>query len=144
LRTLNLSLLIACLLATGHARADESILFVVNQANGQSEISVTDLEDYYFKRKLRWPDGTKVQFIDQKDGSPRKEIFLRLLGQSQRDLDLFWIGEKNFSGSSAPLKVPNDSMVISTVGSLLGAIGYVSGDRTELGKTKQILVKKSQ
>lgn len=126
------------------AFAEDGLAFVVNQANGVASLSASDLADYYFKRKLRWPNGTKVQFIDQKDGTPRKELFLKQLEKTQRELDLYWIGEKNFSGSSAPLQVPNDSMVLSMVGSLPGAIGYVSADKTELGKTRLVTVKKSE
>ncbi len=119
-------------------------MVIVNSSNSATEITLGDLADYYFKRKLRWPDGSKVQFIDQKDGGPRKGLFLKLLDKSQRDLDLFWIGEKNFSGSSAPLQAPSDTMVLSMVGTLPGAIGYVGEERTELGKAKIIQVKKSE
>jgi len=137
-----LTLLLA--IAPCFARAEGGLTFVVNHANSVKEITVDEVADYYFKRKLRWPDGTKVQFIDQKDGTPRKELFLKLIGHSRREIDLYWIGEKNFSGSSAPLQAPSDSMVLSMVASLPGAIGFVAVDRTELGKSRQITVKKNE
>lgn len=122
----------------------EGLVFVVNKQNSVSELSVHDVADYYFKRRPRWPDGTKVQFIDQGESSPRKELFLSLIGRTQRDVDLFWIAEKNLSGASAPLRAPSDSMVISMVASLAGGIGYVAEDRANLEKVKRITVKKRE
>lgn len=125
------------------ARA-ENLIFVVNKENPITEITLEELSDYYFKRRLRWPSGTKVQFIDQKENSPRKELFLSLIGKTQREVDLIWISEKNLSGSSAPLRAPSDSMVVSMVASLAGGLSYVSDSHANFDKVKRIQVKKHE
>lgn len=137
-------LILASFLFAPAAGAELGIVFVVNKENPVTELTMNDVSDYYFKRRTRWANGAKIQFIDQRDGSARKESFLTLIGRSQRDLDLFWIGEKNFSGQSAPLQAPSDTMVLSMVGSLAGAIGYVGADRAATDKVKLITVKKSE
>jgi hypothetical protein len=137
-------LFLSLLLAPRCSWAQTEIAFVVNSANKASELSTTEIADFYFKRRLRWPNGTKVHFIDQRDSSPRKELFLKLIEKSQREIELFWIGEKNFSGSSAPLQAPSDTMVLSMVASLPGGIGYVSAERSESSGVKQIVVKKGE
>lgn len=127
------------------AAADaQGLIFVVNKDNPVTELKLSEIADYYFKKRLRWPNGTKVQFIDQRDGTSQKTLFLGLIQKTQRDVDLFWIGEKNFSGSSAPLRAPSDALVISMVGSLAGGLGYVSEDRSVLGNAKRITVKMSE
>lgn len=137
-------LILASFLLGAPAGAEQAIVFAVNKENPVTELTVNDVSDYYFKRRTRWADGAKIQFIDQRDGSARKESFLTLIGRTQRDLDLFWIGEKNFSGQSAPLQAPSDTMVLSMVGSLAGGIGYVSADKAATDKVKLITVKKSE
>lgn len=124
------------------ARAEE-IIFIVNNENKLSEISQDEVVDFFFKRKRHWPDGERVRFIDQKDGSAEKQAFLKtILGKTARDLDLFWIGEKNFNGQGAPIQAPSEDMVISTVASLPGAIGYISAShQQELVRVKRILIK---
>lgn len=136
--------LLTLLLSGPAAAAEGGLVFVVNKDNPVTELTQHDLADYYFKRRARWPDGSKVQFIDQRDGTPRKEAFLALLGKTQRELDLFWIGEKNYSGQSAPLQAPSDTIVLSTVGSLPGGLGYVSADKALTAKVKAVAVKKSE
>lgn len=137
-------MLLLALLFPGVAAAEGGLVFVVNRNNPVKEITWNDVADFYFKRRARWPDGSKVQFIDQRDGSARKEAFLGLLGKTQREIDLFWIGEKNYSGQSAPLQAPSDTIVISTVGSLPGGLGYVSSEKALSSKVKAVTVKKSE
>lgn len=137
------ALLLWALFCSLPAAAGE-LVFVVNKKNAATELTASELADFYFKRRTRWPDGTKVQFIDERDGSADKEAFLALIGKSQRDIDLFWIGEKNFSGQGAPLQAPTESLVLSMVGSLDGGIGYVSPEKALTPKVKAVTVKKSE
>lgn len=121
--------------------AKEHIVFIVHPSNGTSRLTRHEIADYFFKRSHRWPDGKKVRFIDQADKSESKRIFLReYLHKTQREVDLFWIGEKNFNGQGAPIQAPNDEMVISAVAELPGAIGYVYADQVDLKRVKPITV----
>lgn len=124
--------------------AEEEIVLVVNKDLPVSQLSVEDVTDFYLKRRTRWSDGTKVQFIDQRDSSSRKEAFLSLIGRSQREVDSYWIGEKNFTGQSAPIQAPSDSMVISIVASLPGGIGYVSVEKAPSAAVKFIPVQRKE
>jgi ABC-type phosphate transport system substrate-binding protein len=107
--------------------AEPSIVFIVNKQNPENTINVRDVVDYYEKRKRQWPDGTPVRFIDRNPGSPTREAFLQgILKQSESDIDLFWFTQRLRSGSSIPIQVSTDSLVIEMVKSFRGAIGYVS------------------
>lgn len=109
------------------AVTENPILFIVNKSNPMTSIGLRDLIDYYQKKQREWPDGSPVRFIDRNPGSPERQVFLReVLHQSESDVDLFWYGEKFHSGTSVPIQVSNDDLVIEMVKSFRGAIGYVS------------------
>lgn len=107
------------------ARPDD-VVFIVNAENPAEKLTVTEIRDFYFKRKRRWNNGEGIRFMDRTNG-PLREIFLKkYINKSTSDVELFWIGQKLYSGDSAPLKEASDSTTMSFVGSLKGAIGYVS------------------
>lgn len=102
------------------------VVFIVNIENPAEKITITELRDYYFKRKRRWDNGESVRFMDRTIG-PLRDIFLKkYIKKSNSDVELFWIGQKLHSGDSAPLKESSDVATMNFVGSLKGAIGYVS------------------
>ncbi len=119
-----ITLLIFVSLSTGAA---DGIVFIVNGQNPANQISPEELRNYYFKKKRRWPDDLSVRFIDRSPGSPLRDIFLKnYLRKTGSDVELFWIGQKLYTGDSAPLKESSDEMTMQFVAAFKGAIGYVS------------------
>jgi ABC-type phosphate transport system substrate-binding protein len=119
----------------GPAHAADDLVFVVNSQNAVSNLTLSELRDFYFKRRRTWPDGTAVRFIDAGDQTNARRIFLgRYLERSAKDINLYWIGQKLYSGDSAPLQESSDAMIVQFVGSLKGAIGYVSDSSVVTGK----------
>lgn len=117
-------------------------VFIVHASSEVKELTASQIADFYFKRKRSWPNGTKVRFFDHGDSAVRNQFYRQILKKSARDVDLFWIGEKNFSGQGAPVAAPDDGMVISSVASVPGAIGYISDTEGEpLTGVKKITVK---
>ena len=49
-----------------------------------------------------------------------------MVGKSSREVELYWIGQKLYSGESAPVRVASDSLVVRFVSRFKGAIGFVS------------------
>ncbi len=142
----SLTLIIALFFTTlvwNQARsADEHLQFIVNDANPVKELSVKQVADFYYKKNRYWDDGSRVQFFDHRSSSTQKALFLKeILKKTYRDVDLFWISEKNQSGQGAPLEAPTDEMVISSVASLPGAIGYITDESADLTGVKKIPVK---
>jgi ABC-type phosphate transport system substrate-binding protein len=113
----------------------EDLVVIINGENPVSRISENELRDYYFKRKRQWPDGTPVRFLDRTQENGVRKIFLKkYIKKTSEDLDLYWIGQKLYSGDSAPLKESSDAMTMQFVASFKGAIGYVSGSASLVGK----------
>ena len=111
------------------ARTETQAGFVLigNTANSATKISSDELADYYLKKKRQWGDGTAIRFIDHEDDSTIRKLFLeKVIKKTAREVDLFWIGQKLYSGDRAPMQVASDATVASLVSHFKGAIGYVS------------------
>lgn len=105
----------------------QEIVIIVNEQNPISELSDRQVENYFLKKVQQWPNGTPVRFFDQRDDRSEKKIFLNsVLKKSSREIELFWIGQKLYSGNSAPLQISSDAIMASMVARFPGAIGYVS------------------
>jgi ABC-type phosphate transport system substrate-binding protein len=108
------------------ARA-EDLVVIVNAENPVTEASPAEIRDYFLKRKRTWPDKSDVRFIDRTPADSLRKLFLtNIINKTSRDLELFWIGQKLYSGDSAPLQEADEKMVIDFVGTFKGAIGYIS------------------
>lgn len=107
----------------------QSIKVIVNESNPLESINRTEVADYFMKRNKQWPDGAPVRFFDRNDDSRERMSFLReVLKKSQREIETFWIGQKLYTGHSAPTQVSSDSMMAALVARFPGAIGYVSDE----------------
>lgn len=107
-------------------RSETNLVFIVNQQNSIRALDSNEVADFFLKKQTYWPDGTPVRFIDWKEGSATRAAFLEhFIGKSSREVELYWIGQKLYSGDSAPIRVSSDSMVVRFVSRFKGAIGYL-------------------
>lgn len=131
-------LVVSCLASPTWALAE--IKFIVNDKTAVSRLTASELRDYYYKRKRQWPDGTAVRFIDRGAGSDiRKSFLANYLKISSEDLDLYWIGQKLYTGDNAPLQQTSESLTFQLVSSLKGSISYVSSTATLPAKGIKVL-----
>lgn len=134
--------LICSLMGQTTAYAEE-LAIIVNEQNPVSEISPLQIQNYFLKRVREWPNGMAVRFFDRRDDSKERKQFLNLyLRKSSRELELYWIGQKLYSGNSAPIQVSTDSMMASMVSRFPGAIGYVSAGFPGAPGIKKINIRK--
>jgi ABC-type phosphate transport system substrate-binding protein len=125
--------------------ADDHLFFIVNEANPVHELTTKQIADFYYKKNRYWDNGSKVRFFDHRSSSLQRILFLKqILKKTARDVDLFWIEEKNFSGQGAPLEAPSDDMVASSVAALPGAIGYITDETTDLTGVKKVPVRDAE
>lgn len=118
--------LLGVFLLVSVARA-EGIALIVNAENPVVTLSRSQVTDFFLKKNKRWADGVPVRFFDRADGTDERKQFLRdFVQKSSRDIELYWIGQKLYSGHSAPSQIASDSMVEIMVSRFPGALGYVS------------------
>ena len=107
----------------------EQIVVIVNESNPLQSISKAQLRDYFLKKTKSWPDGSPVKFFDRREESRERNLFLNnYIERSSREVETFWIGQKLYTGHSAPTQVSNDSMAMALISRFPGAISYVGGD----------------
>lgn len=115
-----------CLILPALASA-EPIEVIVNENNPMTEIRADQVAEFFLKKQRQWSDGTLVRFFDHDDDSEERKYFLRsYLRQTPREIELFWIGQKLYTGYSAPTQVSSNAIMVSLVARFPGAIGYVS------------------
>jgi ABC-type phosphate transport system substrate-binding protein len=106
-----------------------NLVFIVNDQTDVSSLKLTEIKDIYFKRNRQWPNGTAIRFIDRGAHTDLRKIFVStILKMSDEDLDQYWIGQKLYTGDSAPLQQPSETLTLQLVSSLKGSISYVSSD----------------
>lgn len=112
----------------------QGIRVITHESNPYTSLTKAQLRDFFMKKSKHWPNGTPVKFFDRTDGSAERAVFLReIIHKSQREVETFWIGQKLYSGHSAPTQLATDSMTASMISRFPGAIGYVS-EGHEAGK----------
>lgn len=130
--------LLGLILLISAARADFTL--IVNAQNPMNSVNRSQVTDFFMKRSRHWPDGVPAKFFDRSDSEIRKEFLRTVVKKSSRDIELFWIGQKLYSGQSAPSQVSTDSMVEIMVSRFPGGIGYVSKDYETTRAVKKILI----
>lgn len=134
--------ILICLLYCGMALAQD-VTIIVNEQNPINEISQTQIQNLFLKKNRQWPNGQAVRFFDRRDDSAERKHFLRqYIKKTSRDIELYWIGQKLYSGNSAPIQVSTDSMMVSMVSRFPGAIGYVSSNFQGGPGVKKLVVRK--
>ena len=104
-----------------------SIDIIVNVENPADSITATDVTNYFMKKERKWPDGNAVRFFDYRDENKSRAAFLKTyINKTSREIELFWIGEKIYTGNIAPIQITSDSMMVSMVSRFPGGIGYIS------------------
>lgn len=112
------------LMSSAHAGG---IKFITDGDNPISSLTPEQIRDFYLKKNKQWPNGNSVRFFDRDDESDERKIFLReVLKRSQREVETFWIGQKLYTGHSAPTQVNSDSLMAALVNKIPGSLGYVS------------------
>lgn len=130
------------ILLTAKSVLAQDIVVIVNEQNPMSEISKDQLENYFLKRVRQWPNGAAVRFFDMTENREERKYFLRkYLKRTPREVELYWIGQKLYSGNSAPLQINSDSMMAGVVSRFPGAIGVVSSSFTGAPGVKKISVR---
>ncbi len=129
LRACQLALLALAVAATsGAARAQEAgFVVIVNSSNPVSSMSRTDVARRFLKQTTTWPNGARVEPVDQSKSSPVRAAFSRqVLGRSMASVESYWL-QAVFSGREVPPpERSSDADVVAFVRSVPNAIGYVS------------------
>lgn len=122
----------------------EDVNIIINEKNPISELSEEQIANFFLKKIRQWPNGAPVRFFDQLDEKEERKIFLKTyVKKSSREVELYWIGQKLYTGYSAPLQINSDLMA-GVVARFPGAIGYVSSSFSGAPGVKKVSINKEQ
>lgn len=108
----------------------QKIIFITHQANSVEKLTPFQISEIFLKKTRTWPDGTSIRFFDRENDSVERKSFLTLvMKRSSRDLDQYWIGQKLYTGNSAPTQMSSDTMTLSLVARFPGSISYILEDK---------------
>lgn len=120
----------------------ENVVLIVSQKNPLDSLTTKELQDYFMKKDRTWPNGNAVRFFDHRDDNKIRKVFLdKYIKKTSREVELYWIGEKIYTGHIAPIQITSDSMMVKMVSRFPGGIGYVS-KKFPLPKTVKIITVK--
>ncbi|BBN87215.1 MULTISPECIES: hypothetical protein [unclassified Azospira] len=134
----SLRLALALLLpAAGQAAGD--LVVVVNPRSGVEKLSREDVTNIFLGRYRQFPSGlTAVPLELPQESLERTQFYWRLVGKSPAEINAYW-ARVIFSGrTSPPLQQQSPDMLLNTVASNRGAIGYLDRSRVD-GRVKVVL-----
>lgn len=113
---------------------------IVNSSNSSGSLSKKEISDYFLKKSIKWPDGTKVIPIDQQSSSSVRDAFTsEIHGKSVGSIKSYW-QQFVFSGKGTPpVEKNSDTEVKDFVKNNAGAIGYISSD-ADMSGVKVIVI----
>jgi ABC-type phosphate transport system substrate-binding protein len=120
------SFLLACALLLGAmSTANAQISVIVNKDFAQ-EVNESLIKDIFATVKLSWPDGMKVQVVDQSSSEVGKEFYQRALNKKVTQVRLLWTKLVLSGQANAPVKCADDSEVKKAVAENKNSIGFIA------------------
>lgn len=119
--------LLMCLSAYPSESYPQKLVVIVNPSNTVTKMTRHELKDIFLKKNRRWPDGTLARPVDRNEGSQERKLFLdQYLEKSPVEITQYWIGQKLYTGDSAPFMVDSNEHVLKYISAFPGSVGYVS------------------
>jgi ABC-type phosphate transport system substrate-binding protein len=118
----------ACLLAfwPAHAALDDTLAVIVPQNHGGGIVEPTELSLIFWRKKLYWKDGKRIQPVNLASENPLRRLFSReVLGSLPENQTEYW-NIQYYHGISPPHVVNSQEAMLRYVAETPGAIGYVS------------------
>ena len=112
---------------------------IVNADNPAAVLMASELSRIYLGTANAWPDRTLVFPVDQPEGSPLQQRFLReIIRKDSAALSRYW-EQAIFSGRAVPPRTMADDLeILDFVRKTRGAIAYVDAS-TVLGREVKVL-----
>lgn len=115
------------LLATVVAPSPCSAQISVVVASGSTQKATKDdARDYFSGANLSWPNGSKVQIVDQPESETGKKFYEKYLEKSAMQLRTQWTKLVLSGQATAPVKCVDDDAVKKALAGNPNAIGFIS------------------
>ena len=126
------------LVASGTANQATAQISVVVAASSSLTADKSSIADMFAGAKTTWPNGKKVQIVDQPDTKTGSEFYSKFLKQSIPQVRTQWTRLVLSGQALAPKKVANPSAMKRALSELPGSIGYIPTSELD-SSVKEIL-----
>lgn len=130
---------LACLLSMGQTSAApaDTLAVVVPKTQSGKIGSLVDLSLIYWRKKLYWSEGVRMQPVNLPTDSPQRRLFSqRVLGSLPEAQTEYW-NEVYYHGTTPPHVVSSQEAVLRYVADTPGGIGYVDACKVD-GRVKAV------
>ena len=108
-----------------------TIAVIVSHNQAARTLSAADLSLIYWRKKLYWADGKRIQPINLPTDHPmRRQFSQQLLGSLPETQAEYWNG-LYYHGTSPPHVVASQEAMLRFVAETPGAIGYIDGCKAD-------------
>jgi len=117
------------------ARAGDTIVVIVNNANPADNLKLGDLKKLFMSERSRWDTGKAVAPVMVGAGAPERTAFLKIVcGMNDADFNKYFVTAA-FTGKDVtpPKEVRSAKEVKSVVAGSPGAIGFVRASEFSSG-----------
>lgn len=105
-------------------RAESAVAVIVPHARADARLAPEDLALIFQRKKLYWPDGSRIQPVNLPPTDPQRIVFSRaLFGVDPVGLDDYW-RERYFHGVRPPYVVASGEAMLRIVAETPNAVGY--------------------
>jgi hypothetical protein len=119
---------------SAHAAANHTLLVIVGNATGMTDISLAMLRSAFQSEPATTPAGKRLLPFNHPVGSPERTLFDRaVLGLEPDEVGRFWINRRIRDEGLSPRTLPAVDMAVRVVASLPGAITYVGSKTATTG-----------
>ena len=115
----------AALILAVAASAPAQISVIVAKS-AEAKATKTEVKGIFTGAKLKWPNGNKIQVVDQPDTELGKKFYDKVIGKSANQVRTQWAKLLLSGQAAAPLKQPSDKTVKKIVAGSSNAIGYIA------------------
>jgi hypothetical protein len=119
---------------SAHAAADQTLLVIVGNATGMTDISLAMLRRAFQSEPTTIPSGKRLIPLNHSIGSPERTLFDRaVLGLEPDEVGHFWINRRIRDEGLPPRTLPSLDMAVRVVATMPGAITYARSNAAVTG-----------
>lgn len=136
MKMLGLACVAACLFAN---TAFAEVVVIVNPNTAENMVSLEDAANIFLKRKSVLNKGTRINPVDQEEGSAVRDAFYqKVVDKNPSQIKAYW-STMIFTGRGTPPPAAIDSMEVrNIVASTPGTIGYI--DAAEVDDSVKVIL----
>lgn len=137
MKHVHIRILILALLLLPLASAADSIVVVVNQANGMESLSRTDVVNIFMGRFREFPSGIVAQPIDMPASATRHQFYRTLVKKEPAEINAYWARLVFAGRTSPPIQADSPGETIRILRANPGGIAYM--ERSQVTSREKIV-----